>query len=71
MDDNMIDFAGIVHSSTIDYPGKMCAVVYLSGCNFRCPFCFTENNYLLTDRGKMKIKDIVENKINCKVYDSL
>lgn len=39
----MLDFAGIVHSSTIDYPGKMCAVVYLAGCDFRCPFCHNKD----------------------------
>lgn len=35
----MINFAGIVSNSTIDYPGKVCSVVYLHGCNFRCPWC--------------------------------
>ncbi len=25
--------------SLIDYPGKICSIVYTSPCNFRCPFC--------------------------------
>jgi pyruvate formate lyase activating enzyme len=25
--------------SLIDYPGKICAVVFTQGCNFRCPYC--------------------------------
>ncbi|OPY87938.1 MAG: Pyruvate formate-lyase 1-activating enzyme [Syntrophaceae bacterium PtaU1.Bin231] len=25
--------------SLIDYPGEICAVVFLQGCNFRCPYC--------------------------------
>jgi len=25
--------------SLIDYPGKVCAVVFAQGCNFRCPYC--------------------------------
>ena len=25
--------------SLIDYPGKMCAIIYTRGCNFRCPYC--------------------------------
>jgi pyruvate formate lyase activating enzyme len=29
-------FAGV---SLIDYPGKICSIVYTSPCNFRCPFC--------------------------------
>nr|WP_321467492.1 anaerobic ribonucleoside-triphosphate reductase activating protein [uncultured Desulfobulbus sp.] len=26
-------------NSFIDYPGKVAAVVFFQGCNFRCPFC--------------------------------
>ena len=25
--------------SLIDYPGKISAVVFTQGCNFRCPYC--------------------------------
>lgn len=32
-------FAGIVDHSTLDYPGKSTAVLYLCGCPFRCPWC--------------------------------
>lgn len=31
--------AGLVKSSLIDYPGKIAAVVFTQGCNFRCGFC--------------------------------
>lgn len=31
---------GYVHkTSFIDYPGKISAVVFTQGCNFRCPYC--------------------------------
>ena len=30
---------GIQKHSLIDYPGLVSAVVFLSGCNFRCPYC--------------------------------
>ncbi|MCD8025200.1 MAG: anaerobic ribonucleoside-triphosphate reductase activating protein [Candidatus Gastranaerophilales bacterium] len=30
---------GLQKSSLIDYKGKIAAVVFLSGCNFSCPFC--------------------------------
>lgn len=30
---------GLQKFSLIDYPGKISAVVFLSGCNFRCGFC--------------------------------
>jgi pyruvate formate lyase activating enzyme len=34
-----MDIGYVQKSSLIDYPGKICAVVFTMGCNFRCPFC--------------------------------
>ncbi|HDQ26846.1 MAG TPA: anaerobic ribonucleoside-triphosphate reductase activating protein [bacterium] len=30
---------GFTGVSLIDYPGKICSIVYTSPCNFKCPFC--------------------------------
>jgi len=30
---------GFIESSFLDWPGKVASVVFLPGCNFRCPFC--------------------------------
>ena len=30
---------GIQKNSLIDYPGKLSCVIFLSGCNFNCPYC--------------------------------
>ena len=30
---------GLQRTSLIDFPDKVSAVVFLQGCNFRCPFC--------------------------------
>ncbi|MDQ7055296.1 MAG: anaerobic ribonucleoside-triphosphate reductase activating protein [Persephonella sp.] len=30
---------GLQKFSLIDYPGKISAVVFVQGCNFRCPYC--------------------------------
>jgi len=30
---------GLLKNSFIDYPGKISAVLFLTGCNFRCPYC--------------------------------
>jgi pyruvate formate lyase activating enzyme len=30
---------GLQKISLIDYPGLICAIVFLQGCNFRCPYC--------------------------------
>ena len=32
-------FGGLQKSSLIDYPGKISCVIFLSGCNFDCPYC--------------------------------
>ncbi len=31
--------AGLQKNSLIDYPGKVSAVVFITGCNFSCPYC--------------------------------
>lgn len=30
---------GLQKFSLIDYPGKLAAVIFTQGCNFRCPYC--------------------------------
>jgi pyruvate formate lyase activating enzyme len=33
--------AGLQKTTLIDYPGKIAATVFLAGCNFRCPWCYS------------------------------
>jgi len=42
----MMQFGGIIPSSSIDYPDKISIVVFTPGCNFKCPFC---QNYELVN----------------------
>lgn len=30
---------GFQKCSLIDYPGRVCAIIFTTGCNFRCPYC--------------------------------
>ncbi|MBU3934821.1 anaerobic ribonucleoside-triphosphate reductase activating protein, partial [Patescibacteria group bacterium] len=32
---------GLQRTTLIDYPGKIAATVFLSGCNFFCPWCYS------------------------------
>jgi len=32
---------GLQELTLIDYPGKLAATVFLTGCNFRCPWCYS------------------------------
>jgi len=45
-----IHIKGVQKSSLIDYPGKLSSVVFLSKCNFNCPFC--HNPELVNDSGE-------------------
>lgn len=40
---------GFLETSFLDWPGRLAAVVFLPGCNFRCPFC---HNHDLVAGGK-------------------
>jgi pyruvate formate lyase activating enzyme len=35
----VIEIKGLIESSLIEWEGKIAAVVFLPGCNFRCPWC--------------------------------
>jgi pyruvate formate lyase activating enzyme len=50
-----VNFAGVLDNSTVDYPGRVCAVVYLCGCPFRCPWC--QNQELVLGK-KCKTADV-------------
>ncbi len=30
---------GLISASMLDWPGRLVSVLFLSGCNFRCPYC--------------------------------
>lgn len=52
--------SGLQKTTLLDYPGHVAATIFLSGCNFRCPFCHNMNLVLgqLTDESdKTSISD--------------
>jgi pyruvate formate lyase activating enzyme len=52
----MIEIKGFIPVSLIDYPSKVCSVIFLGGCNFRCPWC--HNFDLVDEKSLIKIKTI-------------
>ncbi len=65
---------GLQKFSLIDYPGKVAAVIFTQGCNFRCPFChnpelvfpekfktayLTEEIFTFLERRKNKLEGVV------------
>jgi pyruvate formate lyase activating enzyme len=62
MFNNMI-IGGLQKFSLIDYPGKISAVVFLAGCNFRCGFCHNSELVipeLLEDQSKVSEKEFFD-----------
>ncbi len=37
----MIEIGGFQKTTLIDYPGRVACTIFLIGCNFRCPFCYS------------------------------
>lgn len=46
-----LEIKGFVETSLCDWDGRISSVVFLPGCNFRCPFC--QNGELILDYGKL------------------
>lgn len=52
---------GLQKLALVDYPGKLAATVFTSGCNLRCPFC--HNALLVTqteENGLLSEEDVLE-----------
>lgn len=43
-------FRGFKKLSLADYPGKVCAIAFTGGCNFRCPWCYVKDLVVNWDR---------------------
>ncbi len=56
----MIEIKGFLETSFIDWPGKLCSVLFLPRCNFRCPYCHNHPLVFHPDRyPSIPLKDIL------------
>ncbi len=46
-----MNIGGLQQLTLIDFPGRVAATVFLTGCNFRCPFCYS-SDIVLPDKIK-------------------
>ena len=53
-------FGILQNASLVDYPGRMAAVFFLSGCNFRCGFCHNAPLMGRVDAATMRWTDVEE-----------
>jgi pyruvate formate lyase activating enzyme len=60
-EDESMNIGGLQKVSLIDYPGKISAIIFTQGCNFRCPYC---HNPGLVDptlyKPCLSVKDVLE-----------
>ena len=61
-----LNIAGFVPFSTVDWPGKLVAVVFLQGCPWRCPYC--HNAEILDPRSSGSVEwgdvlDILDSRV--------
>ena len=60
----MENIKGFILTSLVDWDGKVSAVIFLAGCNFRCPFCSNKDLVLPNSNLKSfsleKIKENLE-----------
>ncbi|MDR2768969.1 MAG: anaerobic ribonucleoside-triphosphate reductase activating protein [Puniceicoccales bacterium] len=50
---------GFLKHSLVDYPGEVCSVVFMPGCNFHCTYCHNKNLSTSIRSGGASLKDIV------------
>ena len=51
--------SGLQKMTLLDYPGKVACTVFLSGCNFRCPFCHNSGLLEKTDDVFMTPEELI------------
>jgi len=59
----MIEIGGLQKLTLIDFPGRLAATVFLTGCNFRCPFCYASELVLpekIKNQPKISEKDFLK-----------
>ena len=54
----MTKIAGFQKLTLLDYPGHLAATIFLSGCNFRCPFC--HNSDLFEPESLLSTEEVID-----------
>ena len=52
-----MNLAGFVPLSLCDYPGRVAAVVFTQGCNYRCPWCHNGHLLPLTSEPSKRVSE--------------
>jgi pyruvate formate lyase activating enzyme len=57
----MIEIKGFLETSFLDWPGRLCSVLFLPHCNFRCPYCHNHPLVFYPERyATIPLEDILD-----------
>ncbi len=59
-DENKLTIAGLQKMTLLDYPGKIACIVFLPGCNFRCPFCHNSDLLPGVQTGDVTLPELLD-----------
>ena len=62
-----MNIGGFLSLSLCDYPGKVAAVVFTNGCNFRCPWC--HNGHLLRGADAPDHRELPEEEVLARIAE--
>lgn len=51
---------GLQKSSLIDYPEKISAIIFMQGCNFKCPYCHNPELINKTDSTSLEVESVIQ-----------
>ncbi len=54
MEPKVVEIRGFLPETTIDYPGKLAAEIFVAGCNLRCVYCHAANLVLPENYTKLE-----------------
>ncbi len=60
----MLEIKGFLETSFLDWPGKICAVIFLPYCNFRCPYCHNHPLIFNPEEFPSVSLDLIINRLN-------
>lgn len=57
---------GFLKHSLVDYPGEVCSVVFMAGCNFHCPYCHNANLATTIETEGWTLNEIIDYLVEAK-----
>lgn len=58
--DTILQIGGVTPFTTIDFPGKLAAVVFCQGCPWRCRYCHNRHLLPAGEQGKHRWQDVLD-----------